>query len=297
MVAIQKGNNMKLKDYRTKNKLSCSELARKIGVHNINPATNVWRWENGQRIPRKEEMKKIYPPSSKTNMYIDFARLNASTDSVPGEHIKLTAEFSVNTAKTNSMFNVVSTCSYGNTMDLSKVDEIWKEQENILTSEQMLKKDIEMQKNNFYLLDAQKYYVEDSFDFCIESLGIYENTKLVKMGCGVLSEKMTNMIVSLDSDLIPIRLSEVTMENSFDIVLEEEDYTVGKLLEFILYNNYYENEKILSFCGFKKFHPHDDESIIRIAYKKPSDKNMVRMHLNAACVVAKEIFQKIGKMF
>ena len=45
---------MKLKDYRTKNKLSCSELARKIGVQNINPATNVWRWENGQRIPRKE---------------------------------------------------------------------------------------------------------------------------------------------------------------------------------------------------------------------------------------------------
>lgn len=251
---------------------------------------------NGKYLT-KEEMKKIYPPSSKTNMYIDFARLNASTDTIPGEHIKLTAEFSVNTAKNNSMFNVVSTCSYGNTMDLSKVDEIWKEQENILTSEQMLKKDIEMQKNNFYLLDAQKYYVEDSFDFCIESLGVYENTKLVKLGCGVLSEKMTNMSVSLDSDLIPIRLSEVTMENSFDIVLEEEDYTVGKLLEFILYNNYYENEKILSFCAFKKFHPHDDESIIRIAYKKPSDKNMVRMHLNAACVVAKEIFQKIGKMF
>ena len=59
MVAIQKGNNMKLKDYRTKNKLSCSELARKIGVQNINPAVNVWRWENGQRLPRKEEMKKI----------------------------------------------------------------------------------------------------------------------------------------------------------------------------------------------------------------------------------------------
>ena len=245
----------------------------------------------------KEEMKKIFPPSSKTNMYIDFARLNAGTDTVPGEHIKLSAEFSVHTAKENSMFNVVSTCSYGNTIDLSRVDEMWKEQEKILSSEQVSKTDIEMQKRNFYLLDAQRYYTEDSFDFCIETLGIYENTKLVKMGCAILVEKMENMVKSIDSDLIPIRLSEVTMDNSFDIVLEEEDYTVGKLLEFILYNNYYENEKIFSFCGFKKFHPHDDESIIRIAYKKPSDKNMVRMHLNAACVVAKEIFQKIGKMF
>ena len=63
---------MKLKDYRTKNKLSCSELARKIGVHNINTATNVWRWENGQRIPRKEEMKKIYIGTEKQVQPNDF---------------------------------------------------------------------------------------------------------------------------------------------------------------------------------------------------------------------------------
>ena len=63
---------MKLKDYRTKNKLSCSELARKIGFQNINPATNVWRWENGQRIPRKEEMKKIYLGTEKQVQPNDF---------------------------------------------------------------------------------------------------------------------------------------------------------------------------------------------------------------------------------
>ena len=63
---------MKLKDYRTKNKLSCSELARKIGVHNIHPATNVWRRENGQRIPRKEEMKKIYIGTEKQVQPNDF---------------------------------------------------------------------------------------------------------------------------------------------------------------------------------------------------------------------------------
>ena len=70
---IQKGNQqMKLKDYRTKNKLSCSELARKLGVQNINPATNIWRWENGQRIPRKEEMKKIYIGTEKQVQPNDF---------------------------------------------------------------------------------------------------------------------------------------------------------------------------------------------------------------------------------
>ena len=73
MICIQKGKQqMKLKDYRTKNKLSCSELARKIGVQNINPAVNVWRWENGQRLPRKAEMKKIYIGTEKQVQPNDF---------------------------------------------------------------------------------------------------------------------------------------------------------------------------------------------------------------------------------
>tara|TARA_R100001443_G_scaffold11111_2_gene20749 strand:+ start:30 stop:281 length:252 start_codon:yes stop_codon:yes gene_type:complete len=72
LVILSERKIMKLKDYRTKNKLSCSELARKIGVQNINPATNVWRWENGQRIPRKEEMKKIYIGTEKQVQPNDF---------------------------------------------------------------------------------------------------------------------------------------------------------------------------------------------------------------------------------
>ena len=72
---------------------------------------------------------------------------------------------------------------------------------------------------------------------------------------------------------------------------------MGKMLEYILYTTYYENEKILSYCGFKKFHPHDEESIIRLAYNKKSDKNTLRNHLSEACKKGKEIYTKINKMF
>ena len=161
----------------------------------------------------------------------------------------------------------------------------------------MSKKDIEMQKKNFYILDAQRHFIENSFDFNVQSVGVYESNELVKLACKVLSKKLEDMMTSIDSDLVPIRMSEVTMENSFDIILENEDYTMGKLLEYMMYEYYYEGEKVLNFCGFKKFHPHDDESIIRIAYKKPNDKNMVRMHLNTCCAKAKELFDKIAKMF
>ena len=117
------------------------------------------------------------------------------------------------------------------------------------------------------------------------------------MGCQVLIDKLDTMIVNIEADIIPIRPSEVTMENSYDVILENEDYTLGKMLEYVLYTSYFENEKILSFCGFKKFHPHDEESIIRLAYIKKGDKNTVRNHVTEACKKSKEIYTKINKMF
>ena len=47
-----------------------------------------------------EETKKIFPANDKTGMYIDFARLRPKiSQQLPGEHIKLTSEFTIHTAK------------------------------------------------------------------------------------------------------------------------------------------------------------------------------------------------------
>jgi DNA-directed RNA polymerase alpha subunit len=244
-----------------------------------------------------EETRRIFPACPKTNSYIDFVRLRPTMGNLPGEQLKLTANFSVHNAKENSMFNVVSTCSYGNTVDMDKANTIWTEYENKLKSESASVDDIKMQRTNFYLLDAHRHFVENSYDYCIQSVGVYKNQQIVKLACKILIDKLADMIVAIDSDIVPIRPSETTMANSFDIILENEDYTLGKLLEFVIYNKYFESEEILSFCGFKKFHPHDDESIIRLAYVKPSDKNMVRTHMKNACELAKETYEKINKMF
>jgi len=63
---------MKLSEWMKKNKLSCSDTARKFGIVNINPSINVWRYKEGQRIPRKEEMKKIYLGTDKQVQPNDF---------------------------------------------------------------------------------------------------------------------------------------------------------------------------------------------------------------------------------
>lgn len=248
--------------------------------------------ENGNYLT-DEETRKIFPMNSKTNMYIDFARLRPGIgDQVPGEHIKLSAEFSVHTAKEDGMFNVVSKCAYGNTPDLAKANEIWLKKEDSMRSENATNDEINFEKRNFYLLDAQRSFVDDSFDFVIQSIGIYENKELILKACRILENKFNEMIQNLDSDLVPILRSETTMENCYDIVLENEDYTIGKSLEYILYEEYYQQDK-LSFCGFKKFHPHDDNSKIRLASDGDFDKQIASQYVREACVKAIQVFRGI----
>jgi len=251
-----------------------------------------------QQYMSKEEVRTIFPPNQTTQSYIDFIRLRPKIgDSISGEHIKLTCEFSISNAKQNSMFNVVSKCSYGNTPDMVKVNEIWDEIETKLKSEDNTLEEIDFQKKNFYLLDAQRQFVADSFDFVIQTVGVFENKYILKKACSVLESKFELFEQSLDDDIVPITLSETAIEHSYDIILENEDYTIGKVLEYFLYDMFYIKNPIFTYCGFKKMHPHNLDSIIRIAYEKNTDKHMLQQHLKEASINAKNVFKTLNNLF
>jgi DNA-directed RNA polymerase II subunit RPB3 len=255
--------------------------------------------ENGNYLKR-EEVQKIFPPCSVAgNSYIDFVRLRPKiSDSIPGEQIKLSAEFSIGNALENSMFNVVSKCTYGNTPDKEKIMDMWQKQEDQLRTQDNVKEaDIEFKKKNFMLLDAQRIFKEESFDFQIKSVGVYDNREIVKIGTKILYEKFLKMVENLDANLVPILNSETTMDFCFDIMLEDEDYTMGKVIEYFLYEKYYIQEKTLSFCGFKKFHPHDTKSTVRIAFSETADKTMTKQYVRSACMDAQEVFKVVYKLF
>jgi DNA-directed RNA polymerase subunit L len=90
-------------------------------------------------------------------------------------------------------------------------------------------------------------------------------------------------------------VSETTIPNSFDIILKNEDYTLGKVIEFVLYTVHY--DKTLTYCGFKKPHPHIDESLIRLGFKNPTDKVTVVTYIVNAANDAIRIYEKILKVF
>ena len=94
-------------------------------------------------------------------------------------------------------------------------------------------------------------------------------------------------------------VTESTIPFCYDVILEKEDYTVGCVLETLLYNMYYKGdvEETMTFVGFKKYHPHDTYSVVRIAYKEHPEKIVIKANVQAACKQAVDIFEKIKAMF
>ena len=157
--------------------------------------------------------------------------------------------------------------------------------------------EIKFQKKNYYLLDAQRSFIPDSFDFIIQTVGVYENKVIIKKACVVLQNKLVELVQNIKSDIVPITISESTVDNCYDIILENEDYTIGKALEYILYEKYYNGDKKLTYCGFKKFHPHNDDSTLRIAFVNPTEKRIVGEYIIKAATDVRNIFIQVNNLF
>ena len=245
----------------------------------------------------EDRNREIFPANDYTGYFIDFVRLRPKiSDEILGEKIHLTCELSVGTAKEDGMFNVVSTCSYGYTVDslaqeatLEKLKQTWKD-------EGKKADEVEFEAKNWKLLDGLRITKKDSFDFIIQTIGVYDNVELIHKACEILIDKFQEQDTLLQKDELHIEKSQNTMANSYDIILENEDYTIGKVIEYIMYTKFYET-KTLTFCGFKKMHPHDTHSIIRVAYRDPIDISTIKGNLKECLDDAVQVFARVKKEF
>lgn len=272
--------------------------------------------ENEQYID-ETEIRKIFPRDEKTNRPIDFLRLRPAIGStIPGEEINLTADFSVSSAKENGMYNAVSKCAYFNVIDAETRDNLWSAYEQKYKDEGISEEEIKFEKKNFNCLDAHRCYKTNmngepnEFEFVIKTIGQYTNYQLVYLACQILAQQLASFANQIESQIVPIHESKnsrelgytsvtvSSMENSYDIILEEQDYTLGLLLEHFIFTLFYDSEEDLSYIGFKKYHPHDDYSVIRMAFTK-GDSAMLftKQYLIRSCMEAKRILEAIQKKF
>jgi DNA-directed RNA polymerase subunit L len=251
-----------------------------------------------EQYSSESSVRKIFPPSKISGDYIEFARLLPKlSENIDGERLSLKCLLDIGTAKQDGMYNVASTCTYSYTIDKEKAKSVWKGIQTKMIKEGVKEEDIEFEEKNWYLLEGKRHFIENSFDFIIESVGVISNIELLIRACNIMINKLNIfisgiMISDMESEVeklnepkpgsVIIRPSETTLENSFDITLVNEDYTIGKVIEYYLYDTHYFGDKTLSFCGFRKNHPHDKNSVIRLGYHKDVEPSVVVGYLEEA---------------
>jgi DNA-directed RNA polymerase subunit L len=241
--------------------------------------------ETGEYLSQSD-VRKIFPPDDITLKYIIIARLRPKvSETIPCERIKLTCDFGIGSADINSMYNVVSECTMTNTLDVDAGNEAWEKKRDQMKADGITAEELAFHERNFRLLDAKRYFIKDSYDFAVESKGVFDNKTIMKKACVIMHNTCVDMIKLLESDMVPILNSETAQKCMFDVVLKNEDYTLGKALESVLYQQFYTMENVLCFIGFRKFHPSDSDSIIRIGFCDKAEKEQVRDVLKRALML------------
>ena len=231
----------------------------------LNTKTNEYL-EDGQV---KQIFPPFIPPDGSGEYYIDFVRLRPKlSDEIPGEKIKLNCKFSVNTAREDAVYNVTSTCAHGCTPHLEEMEQQLEIRKQKWKDEGKTEDEVKFEAANWKLLEGMRYTINRSFDFILESIGIYSNERIFIEGCNIIERKLVALSQATKEDEVEIKASDNTLENCYDITLANEDYTIGYILDYEFRTIFYRDLRVVNYVGFKKLHPHDTDSLLRISLEE-----------------------------
>lgn len=266
-------------------------------------------------------VRKIFPPDAISGEYIEFARLLpnlSSSNSNSGEALAFTCTLEISNAKFDGMYNVAHTCAYNCTPDTKEIDKQWRIKEKVIregfessgSAASSIVELIENAKKNWELLDAQRIFVPNSFDFIIETVGVYSNVQLVTKACDIMIKKCEKLLSEIEHSAetsesgtnamttIEHAHELTTMKNSFRVNLIGEDYTLGKVIENYIFSNYYnKTDGIVSFCGFKKPHPHALDSYIIVSFKDEIELSKVQEYVSKVVLESISVFKSLFESF
>jgi len=242
--------------------------------------------ESGNKI-NDTMTKKIFPPDPITKDYVLIAYLNPVSDKMKKTNqLYFECTFSVVNPRINSVYNCVSNVNFSNIIDVEKQEIAWAEYQKTLTDPEI---DIDKEKQNWKLVKGQHYFLDNAYNITIKSIGFYKNNEILLSACDVLVNKLTN--ISIKKGIKIENSKKTVIKNSFDVVMENESYTIGNIIKKTIFDMFY--TKDVSYVGFIVEHPHDPHSILRISYNTTVDVDYVHQTLDIAC---KESIQKVNEI-
>ena len=248
------------------------------------------------------ELRKVFPANKMTGGFIPIVRLRPKINSeTKGEHIKFTAKMSIHTGKDNGMYVSACSAAYGFTQDKLRQVEEWAKVEKDLIKT-MTAEEVELEKKNWMVSDGRRITLNNSFDFVVESVGVFTNVELIKTACDILNKKLGSVVASVDGNELKIQDAKTTMPHCYDVLYNGEDYTLSNVIDSVLHSDYYQTGK-LSYVATKKLHPHNDYIVMRLAIKEDpaisEDQyiGIAKNYIKDACVKAIQIVNEVIDLF
>lgn len=209
--------------------------------------------------------EKIFPADHITKNYIIISVLR-------NEKEKLHVEFSgyKDIARTHARWSPISTCTYFNNLD---DDLVKKERLKIMQDNVSINKFETIDK--YRLFKKNEYNEPNSFNMTIESECRMTPKYILKKGIEVLKNKLAEFENNSKIDNIDIE------SNLHAIYVDNEDNTLGNLIQVFIYNNYVRKDEVVDFVGYFQPHPLENKIVFKIRFLQPMN--------------VKEFFQNITK--
>lgn len=203
----------------------------------------------------EKEIHKIFPANKVSEEPILITRLR------PGEMLHFTARPVKSTARHHASFAPVSICCFRFIQDPAEAAKV----------EGILNKERAYIKNEYQEPTAIEFSLE------IENGGAMKDHEALRY---VVNKAFDNLIQKLDKTIQHEDSYVVckAIENGFEFTFENEDDTLGNLLQSMMFNRHiregqtYQNVK-LSYVGYSCPHPLDPTMVLRIMFE---DKTLVR---------------------
>ena len=237
-------------------------------VEYITSADIILRETKSGRNVTATEIRQIFPPDAITHDYIDIVRLRPSlSKTMQGETLRVSGKLDLSTASQNGCHALASACVCVGTRNVSAINQAAVALEKKLTIEKKTASEIALAKSDFNLLDASRLTIPNSYDFVVEAVGPLGPRELVFRAIDILAGRLRQLKQELATDTTRLQDAHGTIPYAFNVVLHDDGFTLGRLIEGHLYNKHYVGEsQVLSFCGFRKPHPHIALSNIKLAF-------------------------------
>jgi len=178
----------------------------------------------------------------------------------PNESVHIYGSFVKSTARANAGMSPVSMCSYTLKQDTEKI-----KQENI--------RDI-LERERTYL--KNDYGDPIAWTFEVESENGLTVPYLVDKALDIMINKVERAKYTLNSDALTVKPMEPV--GTFEYSFEDEDDTLGNLIQGYIHNNYYRTNTYidqrfqLSYVGYCCPHPLETKMNIRLTLRPPTEE-------------------------